>query len=123
MLLLSVGCDSNNICVNVGNQMLHSTDDALITKLYIEEEGGITIIIEKKKGKKALSSLNLQKLDTLNYAFHEIGFKNKLINQFSLNPNSTYHIDNTSIGDAASIGVTVETGANGLIISSNKVCN
>lgn len=125
IILLSVfiGCDSNKICFDMEKQLVYSNDKSPILKLYIEEEGGAMIRVQKKKGRIASHYLNLADLDTINYQFIEVGQGNKLLSRYSLNPNSTYRIDNTSIGDAAAQSILIKTGSDGAVISSNQICD
>ncbi len=121
MALLFEACGGNKICLNLKEQVIYSVDNIPITNLYLEENGGELIHIKRKSGKKVNAHFDLSKIDTLNYIYEKPSDIDE--DYFLLTPNSIYHIDNSSIMDAAPGHLIIKTGEHGEIIYANIMCD
>ncbi|MBA5792944.1 hypothetical protein H1R17_06265 [Flavobacterium sp. xlx-214] len=111
ILLFIYSCGSNTISFDEKKQVIIS--ECNISKIIIEnlKTSDIVIVKSKMKHKKYLLSLN--KMDTVNFIYFKDWLENKKLDDFTIQPNTKYKIENASIGDASNFGLTLEANEEG----------
>ena len=125
IVLLFIGCDSNETYFDYDTQSLISCSDKGIRNVYISSESSLeTYFIEWKSTKiNALTNLNFRNIPK-EYSIYK-GFNDILIlnEGFKLSPLTSYKVERVQ-GDASSYKIMISTNEKGEVVKSSKTfCN
>ena len=119
-LFILSSCSDNNIYFDINSQSVKSCNKKVIKKLYVTSENGqdfyYFLKLPKTEGTNSFSLIKKNHNYLLKDMYGEIN-----IDSFRLKSETTYKIENSTFGDAASSEVLVRTDKKGKIIYSNIV--
>lgn len=113
ILTMLFSCSNNEVSFDSKNQVIIS--DNRLSKIIIENLNTGDVVIIRKKGNVKSYSLVMNKMDTINYMYFSDWLEEDKLQNFALQPNTKYKIENASVGDATNYILLMETDNNGVL--------